>query len=103
MDSVKQKLFFKVRFLIPFVAALATLAACNETSDLGMNLLPSSDLIDVKSIVEKENISAYTYTDGPIRTDEPSRSLLGSLNDPVFGTTNIDFATQFRLLDRPDL
>src|SRR5690606_38371488 len=31
------------------------------------------------------------------------RSLLGSLNDPVFGTTNVDFATQLRLLDKPDL
>jgi len=103
MDSVKQKLSHKLRLFIPLVAVLATLAACNETSDLGMDLLPSSDLIEVKSLIEKNSISAYTFTEGPIKTDEPSRSLLGSLNDPQFGITNIDFATQFRLLDEPDL
>lgn len=103
MDSVKKKLSFKLRFFIPLVAVMATITACTESSDLGMDLLPSSDLIEVKSIIEKNNIAAYTYTEGPIKTDEPSRNLLGSLNDPQFGITNIDFATQFRLLDKPDL
>jgi hypothetical protein len=67
-----------------------------------MELLPSSDLIEVKNLVEKENFSSFTFTEGPVRTDEPSKSLLGSFYDPVFGITTINFATQFRLLDIPD-
>ncbi len=92
----------KFRFLAPVVALLALLTACNETSDLGMDLLPSSDLIDVKNLVEKSSFSAFTYSEDSIRTDEPSKSLLGSFYDPEFGLTTINFATQFRLFDFPD-
>ena len=73
-----------------------------SNSNLGMELLPSTDLIEVKNLVEKSKFSAFTYTDSPIRTDEPTRSLLGSFYDPVFGLTTINLATQFRLLDIPD-
>ena len=103
MHSVKQKLLFKYRLLLPLFAVLLVLTACNESSDLGMELLPSTDLIEVKSLVERNSISSYTFTEGPIQTDEPSRSLLGSLYDPLFGVTTINFATQLRLLDRPQL
>jgi hypothetical protein len=81
---------------------LAIATSCYESNDLGMELLPSTDLIEVKNLVEKNSISAYTYTDGPIRTDEPSKSLLGSFYDPVFGLSTINFATQFRLQDFPE-
>jgi hypothetical protein len=99
---VKQKIKLKIRFFALIAALLTILNACNDTSDLGMDLLPSTDLIEVKNLVEKDKFSAYTFTEGPLQTDEPSRSLLGSFNDPVFGISTIDFATQFRLFDMPD-
>lgn len=102
MHLVKQNLLLKYRFFAPLIVVLILLSACNDTSDLGMDLLPTTDLIDVRNLVEKDNITAYTYSEGPIGTDEPSRSLIGSLYDPVFGVTTINLATQFRLLDRPN-
>ena len=78
MHLVKDKLLHKYRLFIPFLAVVTILTACNDTSDLGMELLPTTDLIDVKNLVEKENIEAYTFTEGPVQTDEPEKSLLGS-------------------------
>jgi hypothetical protein len=84
------------------VIAMAFITSCNDPNDLGMELLPSTDLIEVRNIVERNSISSYTFTENPIRTDEPAKSLLGSMNDPVFGTTTIDFAAHFRLRGLPD-
>ena len=67
-----------------------------------MDLLPSEDLIEVRSLVEKSSISSYTYREDSIQTDESSKSLIGTFNDPEFGETNIDFAAQFRLQAYPD-
>ena len=99
---MKQRINTKLRVLISVVTLLGIMNACNDTSDLGMDLLPSTDLIDVKNLVEKNNFSAFTYREDSIRTDEPSKPLLGSFYDPVFGLTTINFATQFRLFNQPD-
>ncbi len=92
----------KYNLAVLAIAFIAFFSACNETNDLGMELLPSTDLIEVKNLVDKNSISSFTYTEGPIRTDEPTRSLLGSFFDPVFGKTTINFAAHFRLQDYPD-
>lgn len=99
---MKRKRIFKYSLIAFAIATVAFISACNEPNDLGMELLPSTDLIEVKNLVEKNSISSYTYTEGPIRSDEPSKSLLGSFYDPVFGKTTINFATHFRLQDYPD-
>ncbi len=86
-----------------FAAVLSfTLFSCKEETDLGMELLPQSDLIEVKNLVEKNSISSYTYREDSVETDEATKSLLGSFDDPVFGKTTIDFATQFRLQTYPE-
>jgi hypothetical protein len=76
---------------------LFAISGCNKYDDFGVEALPQGDLISVKNIVKKGGIASYIYRDDSIKTDEASKSLLGSFNDPVFGVTNIDFATQFRL------
>lgn len=75
---------------------------CKDFSDLGMELLPSTDLINVSSKVIKDDISAFTHAEDSVQTDEASKNLLGSINDPVFGNTTIDLAAQFRLVSFPD-
>lgn len=77
-------------------------SACNDPGDVGMELLPSSDLVRIGSKVDKELIRAYTFTDDSVRSDEASTSLLGSFNDPVFGNTTIDLAVQLRLSSFPN-
>ncbi|SHF53866.1 protein of unknown function [Mariniphaga anaerophila] len=94
---MKRKTTFKYHLIIWGIAAMAFLSACNDPNDLGMELLPTKDLVEVKNLVDKNSISSYTFTEGPIRSDEGSKSLLGSFYDPVFGKTNIDFAAHFRM------
>lgn len=77
-------------------------SGCNETNELGMDLLPSSDIIQIKNTIIKDDIAAYTFREDSVKTDESAHSLLGSFTDPKFGNTTIDFATQFRLSAYPD-
>lgn len=76
-------------------------AACDDTNELGIEILPGEDLITVNNVEIKDDISAFTYTEESL-TSSGGTSLLGSFNDPVFGKTHIDFATQFRLSSFPD-
>ena len=92
----------KYRFLAGLAFFVIILAGCNHVNDLGMELLPSTDLIEVKNVVLKESISSFTFGEDSIKTGAGGKSLLGSFNDPVFGNTTIDFATQFRLMAYPD-
>lgn len=84
-------------FIITFAILAIVFSGCNKYSDLGMDLLPSTDLLSVRNKVIKEDISAYTFREDSIRTDASLKSLLGSMNDSIFGNTTVDFATQFRI------
>ena len=100
---MKRNTFIKYgKILIIPVITLIIYTGCNKYNDLGMNILPSSDLISVGNVVFKDDILAYTVRDDSIETDEAPKSLLGSLNDPIFGNTTINFAAQFRLPSFPD-
>ncbi len=97
------KISLRCRCFSLAVLFLAVFTACNEErTDLGMELLPSDDLITVKDLVETGSIAAYTRGEDSIRTDEGTNSLFGAFNDPVFGETRADFASQFRLQSYPD-
>ncbi len=97
----------KIRINLPgilfFILLFATFfTACNKDSDIGIELLPKGDFIEVKNVVIKDDFSAYTYREDSIRTDMPAYSLLGSFSDSLFGITTIDMATQFRIISFPD-
>ena len=87
---------------ITFVTAIVWFTGCSERNQLGMDLLPSTDLISIKSTILKDKISSFTHTEDSVKTDEAQKSLLGSFTDPLFGNTTIDFATQFRLQSYPN-
>ena len=88
---------YNYQFLIGLLVVIMTIAGCTKQNDLGIEILPKDDLITVKNVVLKEDISSFTFSEELIPTSEASNSLLGSFNDPVFGNTTINFATQFRL------
>ncbi|MFV0269636.1 MAG: DUF4270 domain-containing protein [Draconibacterium sp.] len=91
-----------LRFGTGFLFLVFAFTACNDKNDLGLELLPGEDLINVKSVVVKSDISAFTFTEDSIVTSEHSTNLLGSINDEVFGNTTVSFASQFRLTSYPD-
>lgn len=89
-------------FLVVIFALLLSFSACKESSDFGLEILPKGDLISIKNTVVKESIASFTFGEDSIITSGTSKSMLGSIDDPVFGITNINFATQFRLQTFPD-
>ncbi|MCY1721249.1 DUF4270 domain-containing protein [Prolixibacteraceae bacterium Z1-6] len=95
-NNIKQNL----RVIAGMLLLAVAFTACDNRNDLGFEMLPGEDLINVKNVVIKDDISAYTHTeDGLISSG--GTSLLGSLNDPVFGSSHINFAAQFRLSSYP--
>ena len=99
---MKQYIKYSYKIIIGLLLVGIIIGGCREENDLGLELLPQDDLITVKNVVIKDAISSFTFSEDSIRTDEASKSLLGSLNDPEFGKTNAHFATQFRLQQFPD-
>ncbi|MFV0589814.1 MAG: DUF4270 domain-containing protein [Draconibacterium sp.] len=98
---MKEYIHQVLRFGTGLLTLVFAFTACNDKNDLGLELLPGEDLINVKSVVVKDDISAYTFTEDGITTSGHSTNLLGSINDPVFGNTTMSFASQFRLTSYP--
>jgi hypothetical protein len=100
---VKNELARRYKFVVGFVGMVVIFLSCTtDPGKIGLGLLPVGDLVNVRRIIEKESIKAYTETDGNQRSDEPAYSLLGTFNDPIFGKTTADFAFQMRLNSFPD-
>lgn len=71
--------------------------SCQKEPDLiGLGLVPGNDLME-HEYIDTTTVIAYTVREDSIRTDELSANLLGSVADPVFGTTTASIYTQFRL------
>ena len=105
-SSFFKSLFFKIITLITAIPAVflffAFLTGCeNEASDLGDNIMPPGEKINVK-YTDDFTLDAYTYSADSIRSDKMGRALLGSKVDPVFGTSKADFITQTRLSGTKD-
>lgn len=89
-----------LRLVAGVLLLAAVFTSCNETNDLGLEVLPGTDLITVKEVVIKDDISSFTHSEEGL-ISSGGTSLLGSFNDPVFGDTDIEFAAQFRLTSYP--
>jgi hypothetical protein len=83
-------------YLIAAILSFAFLFSCEKPSDIGLEIQPPGDKLDV---IYCDTISLVTYSalEDSIRTDETSYNLLGSYSDPVFGKHTASFYTQIRL------
>ncbi len=101
---MKRKLEDQCKFAAVFAFMALILWSCesDDPNDVGLGLLPGSDLTSVGYAVETETNQSFTHNDTILRTDEPQFNLLGTFNDPEFGKTQADFACQFRLASFPD-
>lgn len=95
-----RKHIFQFAGLVAAIIVLIT--SCNESSELGLEILPGQDLFNVEEILVKDQISAFANNEYGIVTSRSTYNLIGSLNDPLFGQTNVNFATQVRLSAYPD-
>lgn len=72
------------------------LFSCEDPSFIGSEIQPPSDRFDLKYSGDM-TLASYTYNIDSVETNRLRFSMLGSLNDPVFGYSGGAFATQFGL------
>jgi hypothetical protein len=70
-------------------------ASCKKTPDtIGNNLIAESEYMDVYH-TDTTAVVCHSYLDS-VNTTNPTSALLGAMKDPVFGTSEAGFYTQFR-------
>lgn len=85
-----------IYFLMVAFAAIIVSSCQKEPDLIGLNLLPPGEYLNLDHI-DTTSIVAYTVREDSLRTDELSLNLVGSIADPLFGTTTASFYTQYRL------
>jgi hypothetical protein len=95
--------FLLLSLVVSGVVLSLVLNSCKKDPySLGLDLLPPSDTLSVKTI-DTATVIAYSVIQDSVRSDETTNSMAGSLMDPVFGITTASFCTQVRLsADAPD-
>ncbi len=88
------RFFLKASFIAFF--ALLLLACKKKENGLGQDVLDPNSLLNSLQ-VDTFELQTFTYTEDSIISDNPAYAVLGSYNDPNFGTVNAGFYTQFRL------
>ena len=86
----------KTKRLLLFFAALLVFASCKKVPDIGNTLQPGSSYIKA-AFSDKHDIVAEIEKIDSLSTKAASRSLVGDLNDPIFGNSNLSFYTQLGL------
>ena len=80
-----------------FLATALVLTNCkDDKNSLGLDIQPPNDKINVYS-TDTVSVISYSQIVDSVKTDETTYSLLGSMVDPVFGSSTASFYTQFRL------
>lgn len=85
-----------LNFFFLFLISFAFFSCNDDNSDVGLELLPGNDKIDV--FVDTINVDCFTLLDNHISTDKRSLSPLGNYHDPIFGYTQAGFATHLRIV-----
>lgn len=91
--------FYKSNWLpagLILVSALLFTTCKDDSNSLGLEIQPPNDKLQVVTS-DTSTVIAYSQVVDSIKTDETSKSMLGSMVDPVFGQTTASFYTQFRL------
>lgn len=79
--------------LLVFIFPLLFLSSCEESSFIGLEIQPPSDRFSVRYF-EDDAIATSVWKRDSISGNNLPRSVLGSINDPVFGNLQTSFLTQ---------
>ncbi len=82
-------------FFVSILAALFIFSACNEKYNVGLNLIPNNDLLNI-NLIDTFDIQLKTFKQDSINTTSAQYLFLGNYNDPIFGRTEASFMTQLR-------
>ena len=93
----KQRIWRKVFLLSAvFFIGIFIIACKKKNSDIGKDILNPDNLLN-SSQVDTFELQTFSILEDSVISDNPAFGVLGSLNDPKFGTVNTNFYTQFRL------
>ncbi len=86
-----------LRLSATFLLLLFVFTSCkkNESSS-GKNILNPEDLLN-SSQIDTFTLNTFSYAEDSLISDNPAYAVLGSYNDPKFGSVNANFYTQLRL------
>jgi hypothetical protein len=82
--------------LIGFLLILAIFSCKKDPYEIGFDLLPPSDTLNVRT-TDTCTVEAFSMRQDSVRTDKTSSLMMGSLMDPVFGQMTAGFYSQVRL------
>lgn len=91
--ELRKALRLSAFFLVAIVAAVS---CKKEEGDLGLQVQPQEDQLNV-NVIDTSTVVAYTILEDSLRSDEFFSNLLGSYVDPVFGKTTASIYTQIRM------
>lgn len=74
--------------------AVALFSGCTKESNLGIDVQPETDIIQL-SVQDTTRLITYTEREDSVRSDEPPVCLFGTQLDPVFGKTTAGIFSQF--------
>ncbi|MDX2444750.1 MAG: DUF4270 family protein [Bacteroidales bacterium] len=94
------KPYFRAFFLLILPLFFLFFTACEEEpSGIGIDLKLPEQRLNV-FFSDTSRFQALTFTQDSVRSDEPAVSLLGSMDDPVFGNSKANILTQIVLSER---
>ena len=86
-----------LRILSFFILIAIALVACKKKEyQLGSDLIDQDSILGGKS-TDTFDIVSYSIEEDSVISDNAANVLLGSYNDPLFGSFDASFYTQFRL------
>lgn len=91
----RKGLFLSATF---FLMVLVSVGCKKKITQLGENVVPSEDLINSGG-VDTFSIVTSSYRTDSVQSSNRFFGILGSCNDPEFGTINSEIYTQFRLIN----
>ena len=79
------------------VSLLALFASCRKSPEtIGNNLISDNNYIDVFH-TDTVEIACHSFIEDSVKTKNVTYALLGATKDPIFGTSEAGFYTQFRM------
>jgi hypothetical protein len=101
MTKISVKEWRSAKTAIFLLGVIVAVSSCKKPEEeLGLSVQPAGDVLAI-NIVDTTSITASTTLVDSLQTDARSSHLLGSYNDPVFGTTSASIAMQFAPTGQP--
>lgn len=80
-----------------FLLSIFFIFSCKKKeSSLGVNSIDQNELLS-SSGIDTFSLTTFSYTEDSLTSDNLNAAMIGSYNDPTFGTFNAEIYTQLRL------